>query len=252
MSTIVQHLQNSTSTQKSPPKAEPLIENQEENQLKSIENAKRQLDFDSTESTKNCCVTLTDVRKHPWWGPKVRQLSGEKTVIIPKILKRTSPLENISKNIQANVYSSVLKFHLDMKKICTVEKCDLMQNYGEIMNKTFPWFDLQNPLAHFEELSIDDDLRKAPNVDHFYASQVIKKPIEDREKALTSLKKVQKMRSRLLLLGHNKKGRIVAVMFRFTVSVSFMVFYRINLLFVSFNCLILVVFEPQSLNMFFS
>ena len=200
MSTIVQHLQNFSSAEK---QKQPIIENHDEEnqaQLKSIENAKRQLDFDSSENTKNCCVTLTDVRKHPWWGPKVRQLSGEKgqkTVIVPKILKRISPLENISKNVQANVYSSVLRFHLDMKKICE-EKLDLMQNYGEIMNKTFPWFDLQNPLAHFEELSIDDDLRKAPNVDHFYASQVIKKPIEDREKALASLKKVQEQKCQFI------------------------------------------------------
>lgn len=169
LSAIVQHLQNSSSVSKSTEKSpESSVSKSTENPL---EHAKRQLDFE--ENTKLCSIQLTDVRKHPWWGPKVRQLSGEKTVIVPKILKRISPLDTISKNIQANVYENVWAFHLELKKVA--KQLELMPNYAEIMNKTFPWFDLSNPLAHFEELSITGDLRKAPSGDHFYASRVLKK-----------------------------------------------------------------------------
>ena len=51
------------------------------------ENQVTKTDHD-TSVTKTCQVIIKDVRKHPWWGPKVRQLSGEKSVIRPPILKR--------------------------------------------------------------------------------------------------------------------------------------------------------------------
>lgn len=138
-------------------------------------------------------MVVTDIRKHPWWGPKVRQLSGEQTVIIPKILKRISPLESLSKNLQSNVYTSVLTFHLEAKKVC--ENMHLLEAYGEIMGTVFPWFHLQDPLAHYEGLTIEDDLRKPPNVDHFYAKRTIKdreNEAQDWSSKVRSWKKVRK------------------------------------------------------------
>ena len=38
--------------------------------MQETENQKEQ------KTVKYCSVLIKDVRKHPWWGPKVRQLSG--------------------------------------------------------------------------------------------------------------------------------------------------------------------------------
>ena len=186
MSTVLQYLSEKNSSH-------------QEQQQNPIDHVKRQLfevePKEESESTKKCSVVVTDVRKHPWWGPKVRQLSGEKTVIIPKILKRApisiSPLDTMSKNLHSNVYTSVLNFHLEAQKVCA--KLELMQDYSEIMNKTFPWFHLQDPLVHYEGLTIEDDLRKPPNVDHFYAKRTIKgqQNDEDWSSKLRSWKKVK-------------------------------------------------------------
>jgi hypothetical protein len=41
-------------------------------------------------TVKECSITINDVKYHPWWGPKVRQLSGESfTLIRPRILKKS-------------------------------------------------------------------------------------------------------------------------------------------------------------------
>ena len=42
--------------------------------LQETENQKEQ------KTVKYCSVLIKDVRKHPWWGPKVRQLSGDRPV----------------------------------------------------------------------------------------------------------------------------------------------------------------------------
>ena len=186
MSTVLQYLSEKNLSQ-------PIQEQQN-----PIDNVKRQLfeedeeePKEETESTKKCSVIVTDVRKHPWWGPKVRQLSGEQAVIVPKILKKISPLDTMSKNLHSNVYTSVLNFHLEAQKVCA--QLELMQDYSEIMNKIFPWFHLQDPLAHYEGLTIEDDLVKPPNVDHFYAKRTIKgqKNDEDWSSKLRSWKKVK-------------------------------------------------------------
>ena len=186
MSTVLQYLSEKNISQ-------PIQEQQN-----PIDNVKRQLfeedeeePKEETESTKKCSVIVTDVRKHPWWGPKVRQLSGEQAVIVPKILKKISPLDTMSKNLHSNVYTSVLNFHLEAQKVCA--QLELMQDYSEIMSKIFPWFHLQDPLAHYEGLTIEDDLVKPPNVDHFYAKRTIKgqKNDEDWSSKLRSWKKVK-------------------------------------------------------------
>ena len=129
---------------------------------------------------KKCSVVVKDIRKHPWWGPKVRQLDGEhNTVIRPRILKRN--FLDFEK-LQPSKYTSVLIFHLDLKRlIYNAQRYMPMQSEAAVKNilasysanvrQVFPWFDDETPLAHYEP--IEADLVQCYG-DHFYAAKTKK------------------------------------------------------------------------------
>ena len=131
---------------------------------------------------------VKDVRKHPWWGPKVRQLDGESknAVIRPRILKRNFLKENLQK-LQNTNFTSVLDFHLHLKKLISsggvlgmqqnseaVKK--ILASYSDNIKEAFPWFDEQEPLAHYDPLEVD---LVACYGDHFYAAKTKDKHPKD-------------------------------------------------------------------------
>ncbi len=262
----------------------------------SLDHAKRQLSFediDSASDTKEaqfvkecgvkqvdkldrkCSVVLKDVKHHPWWGKKVRQLSGDDSkksikitdscekfiktpskVIIPKILKRDPPIPQPSEassekepapeqntqieenndspapmdtaetllrdlesvqaeivndsdiacnvpqepieireafpaqvsNLEAKIedgsyYENNINFHLDLKRFLLntvakdgLERSELHVAYDQITKQIFPWFDINNPLKHFEALKPEESLVRPPKpYDHAYADYKMNK-----------------------------------------------------------------------------
>lgn len=145
---------------------------------KNIEHAKRKLDFNSS-CDKTCAVVVNDIRKHPWWGPKVRQLSGEAAAVIkPKILKKPpEPLIDFKKflaKIESDAFSGVLDCHLELKSLINsakhvgpAQKQALFDAYEAISREIFPWFDPNLPWKYFEEST---SVPKIPYDDHRYIS----------------------------------------------------------------------------------
>ena len=156
-------------------------ENTTQTSSENFDHAKRKLDFDdSAENTKDCSVNVKDLRKHPWWGAKVRQLSSNgEEVICPRILKKN--FWDLQK-LRTKTYQSVLDFHLDLKMMIEDSSIpknseavkNILESYSQIATETFPWFDIQRPLLHYEPL--DTIEVKMPYSDHFYYVPATEKP----------------------------------------------------------------------------
>ena len=212
LSEKVQQQQNNkmkaSSPYKSTPKTPELTKQIENKSSDPIELAKRQLDFteDQKENSeanlvtkkplKNCSVVIKDVRKHPWWGPKVRQLSGSlnNIVIRPRILKKNF-LDLPKLRSRAETYNSVLEFHLDLKRLISEAPMPsdseailgVLESYKELAGTTFPWFNAQKPLTHYEP--IRDEVVRPPNRDHFYAKSFL--PCEEQSPKFPRKKNVE-------------------------------------------------------------
>ena len=143
-------------------------------------------EFQQQEGVKECSVVVKDIRKHPWWGPKVRQLDGDhNTVIRPRILKRN--FLDFQK-LQPSKYTSVLVFHLDLKRLIynaqrympamqsEAAVKNILASYSANVKQVFPWFNDETPLTHYEP--IEADLVQCYG-DHFYAAKTKPLPSQD-------------------------------------------------------------------------
>ena len=208
----------------------------------TIEHAKRKLDFNvddddnaekqqqqiennETTSSKNitkieiikntckpCQIQIKDLKTHPWWGQKIRELLPHqgKSVIRPKILKQKvheqqvqqqlqlqvpqqheqhleqqkpqPDLQQLENQIENGAFTSILMFHLKLKKIlkaCPLPKSiknqwinQFLEEYKNITSEVLPWFDPDKPLQHFE--AFDPYLVRQPR-DHKYSKNTIGK-----------------------------------------------------------------------------
>ena len=91
-------------------------------------------------------------------------------------------LEAIQANVEADRYQSVLDLHLDVKKVLgepsedtNVLRTPLQDVYEASVKQVYPWFDVENPSAHFEPETPEQRLVDPPSGDHGYADSKLAK-----------------------------------------------------------------------------
>eukprot|EP00094_Tigriopus_californicus_P001742 TCALIF_01684-PB protein Name:"Similar to trx Histone-lysine N-methyltransferase trithorax (Drosophila virilis)" AED:0.11 eAED:0.18 QI:0/0.63/0.41/0.91/0.90/1/12/267/3483 len=103
-------------------------------------------------------------------------------------------LAKVTERLESGLYSSVLRFHLDIKKVVQtvhvpgpakyLHRNQFKKQYSLIMKEIFPWFDIANPCAHFEPLTIQDMTVKPPYDDHSYANNELKTKKEPHQRVV--------------------------------------------------------------------
>ena len=92
-------------------------------------------------------------------------------------------LKQLENQIENGEFTSVLMFHLKLKKIlkaCPLPKSikitwinQFLDEYKNITSEVLPWFDPDQPLQHFE--AFDPYLVQQPTIDHKYSKNNIGK-----------------------------------------------------------------------------
>lgn len=121
----------------------------------------------------------------------------QETNSLPKVQNEDNEvldLARVIERVDSGCYPSVLRFHLDIKKVMEtvhipgpakyLHRNQLKKQYAHIMKEVFPWFDIANPCAHFEPLTIQDMTVKPPHHDHAYADHELKTKKESHQRVV--------------------------------------------------------------------
>ena len=192
------------------------------NQISIIDHAKRKLNFneieektienneieeknnsENIENTTNmqCQLVIRDVKKHPWWGPKVRQLSGEKdTVIKPKILKRQQeqqPEQQSKIEDSMDVFDKLLSNSIQSQKVSDkINVAELEQNETietQEKNQEKPkedHIDVFDKLLSKSQKVTDKPLKQIQNVTEHQQQNVSPEKLQQTESQLEQLQTV--------------------------------------------------------------
>jgi hypothetical protein len=104
---------------------------------------------------------LRDLQHHSWWGPIIKaEVSRSAEKLEQRGRDHVLDLTRMLKSVSEDRYANLLEFHLDFKKVCATvhvsgpakpkRRQQLMKAYVELMQESFPWFDVANPGAIFE------------------------------------------------------------------------------------------------------